>query len=142
MRAALSEATLTDKVVVGRSGCWEWKMARDPLGYGRVRVAGRTMLAHRAVFEMLVGPVPSGRELDHLCRKPACVNPDHLEPVTHRENLRRSAAGWNTRARTHCPQGHPYDVENTLINSAGSRVCAACRREISRRHKAKKKEST
>lgn len=76
------------------SGCWVWQKSRDQHGYGRAYVKGdrSSRLAYRVYYERLRGPVPAGLELDHLCRNPACVNPDHLEPVTHQENVRRGAA--------------------------------------------------
>lgn len=72
------------------NGCWLWRHPSEN-GYGRIRVNRKTMWAHRIGYELLVGPIPPELELDHLCRVPACVNPAHLEPVTHRENLRRGA---------------------------------------------------
>jgi hypothetical protein len=76
-------------IVSEETGCWEWQRARDPLGYGRLRANGGTVLAHRFVYEEQRGPIPENLSLDHLSRNPSCVNPDHLEPVTHAENLRR-----------------------------------------------------
>ena len=119
------------KVVALSSGCWEWRGARGSHGYGIIRVGPvaprHYVRAHRVSYEMLVGPVPEGRELDHLCRNPPCVNPSHLEAVTHRENVRRgvSAAAQHARA-THCPQGHAYDEANTMRSVEG-RHCRACR---------------
>ena len=69
--------------------CWEWTADRAKSGHGRIRVDGRTQMAHRIAYELLVGPIPEGLELDHLCRNTCCVNPDHLDPVTHLENMRR-----------------------------------------------------
>ena len=79
---------------------------------------------------MVVGPIPDGCELDHLCRNRACCNPDHLEPVTHLENVRRGLKGLSV---THCPVGHPYYDENTYVNSTGrltpNKLCKACRKQ-------------
>ncbi len=115
------------------SGCWLWigsVLARR--GYGRIGVRGKEYLAHRLVYEMLVGPVPEGLELDHKCRVTCCVNPDHLEPVTHLENVRRGESGLVHRqrylARTHCPHGHPWTPENTIRNARGHRHCRECLR--------------
>lgn len=73
--------------------CWEWQMARNSSGYGSYMVETRTaMLAHRYAYEQMVGPIPEGLEIDHLCRNRGCVRPDHLEPVTHSENMRRARA--------------------------------------------------
>lgn len=116
---------------VDRSGpgeCWIWTGAKSNAGYGTVRIDYQQMPAHRAAYELLVGPVPDGLELDHLCVNPPCVNPAHLDPVTHAENMRRgptNVAGRNA-AKTECPQGHPYDDENTLIRANGNRVCRTC----------------
>jgi hypothetical protein len=110
-----------------KNGCWTWLGYCDPRGYGQVKHEGRTLYAHQAFYIVLVGPVPKGKELDHLCKNPPCVNPKHLEPVTHRENQRRgdSWVGKNAR-KTHCPKRHPYSKKNTYINPLGARVCRAC----------------
>jgi predicted DNA-binding transcriptional regulator AlpA len=73
--------------------CWEWTAFKDRKGYGRFRVDDRTMQAHRVAYELLVGPIPEGLHLDHLCRNTSCVNPDHLEPVDLAENVRRGYRG-------------------------------------------------
>lgn len=109
------------------SGCWEWTASRTGAGYGQI-AQGRTMLyAHRLAYEWLVGPIPDGLELDHLCRNRRCCNPDHLEPVTHGDNMRRGDSGKNMSAKTHCPKGHEYSTENTWLSNKGSRVCKACK---------------
>jgi hypothetical protein len=115
--------------------CWEWIAYRDANGYGRFGVggrAGRMEMAHRVAYLLMVDDIPPGLELDHLCRNRGCVNPYHLEPVTHQVNSRRSAAGEvngnRQRSVTHCPAGHPYDAENTRRKSSGSRTCRACER--------------
>jgi hypothetical protein len=112
--------------------CWLWNGYVDQGGYGCVRRGPKVAKVHRAVYEELVGPIPPGLELDHLCRVRHCYNPDHLEPVTHAENVRRGRAGDFWAAKTRCPQGHPYDEANTLVNKAGGRVCLTCKRAASR----------
>jgi DNA-binding XRE family transcriptional regulator len=83
---------LFTKIQFSRNGCWLWTGTDDGNGYGLLSVYDKLARAHRAVYQELVGPIPEGLELDHLCRNPSCVNPAHLEPVTAQENIRRSAA--------------------------------------------------
>lgn len=105
--------------------CWLWTAACNPKGYGKFRATGT---AHRIAYIDLVGPIPEGMELDHLCRVRNCVNPDHLEPVTSAENTLRgdSFAGRHAR-QTSCLRGHPFDTRNTRLYR-GRRVCRACER--------------
>jgi hypothetical protein len=107
--------------------CWLFT-GRTTKGYGVISIKGRETYAHRYMYEQLRGPIPEGLELDHLCRVPRCVNPQHLEAVTHRINLLRGNGFSGRHARkTHCPKGHPYDETNTQM-SQGSRKCAECHR--------------
>ena len=115
---------LLDKTVFNtETGCWEWTASRTNGGYGAVRMPGLANVAHRALYILLVGGVPEGLHLDHLCRNKLCVNPDHLEPVTQQENNRRAGA-----AKTHCAQSHEYTEANTYRRRNGSRDCRACNR--------------
>lgn len=126
--------------------CWIWTGAKQPEGYGRTWVNGKKISTHRAVYELLVGPIPEGLDLDHLCRNRACCNPKHLEPVTRSENLRRGNAGRHTlvrlRSRTHCDKGHEFNDSNTRwekYKDSTIRVCAACRKAKYKRANDKKK---
>lgn len=126
MRTAvpLSRRILRGKFTVD-DGCWEWTASRFRNGYGQ----GNRTVAHRVVYELLVGPVPEGLDLDHLCRNRGCVNPGHLEPVTRRENLRRGETLPAANAiKTHCNTGHEFSEENTYVDALGKRHCRACRR--------------
>ena len=122
---------LHQKIIVDDAGCWIWQGAKDQNGYGTVAILGsrKIMRAHRMTYELLIGAIPEGLEIDHLCRIPSCVNPIHLEPVTHKENLLRgvSFSGVNAR-KTHCSHGHEFNEANTRITPLGYRVCRACDR--------------
>jgi hypothetical protein len=108
--------------------CWLWTGSSLFRGYGQLRVKGKLVLAHRFAYELTIGPIPLGLTLDHLCRTPACVHPQHLEPVTHAENVLRGVGPAAANARkTHCPQGHPYDLLNTYMRPSKTwRECRAC----------------
>lgn len=113
--------------------CWVWTGDTSSSGYGRFYLLGRQMASHVVSWWWANGPVPEGLELDHLCRVRACCNPEHLEPVTHRENIMRSASPPATNARkTHCVHGHEFTVTNTYITSQGYRSCRTCHRDRER----------
>lgn len=120
--------TLTDRfwkqVEKQADGCWLWR-GRILNGYGWWSQA----VAHRCAYVSSGRIIPDGYHLDHLCRVRNCVNPDHLEPVTPRENARRGLTGAHNRNKTHCKQGHAYTPENTAIGKSGWRACITCRRE-------------
>ena len=119
------------------TGCWLWAGHCCPKGYGKVGLNGKTARAHRVAYEAYIGAIPKGLTLDHLCRVRCCVNPNHLEPVTHKENVLRGESPSARHARlTHCPQGHPYSGKNLLFSS-GSRRCRICLREHQKRYEAK-----
>ncbi len=116
----------------GPDDCWSWLAGKDQDGYGYFWVGNgrRLCRAHRVAYELLIGSIPKGLELDHLCRNPPCVNPAHLEPVTTRENIRRGVrAGVVVALRTSCYKGHPYTPENTYGVGPDRRwrVCRTCR---------------
>ena len=116
------------------SGCWLWVGHVSVMGYARY--GSRKRYAHRLIYEALVGPIPAGMELDHLCRAHRCVNPSHLEVVTHRENILRGRGPAAAHARkTECVNGHPFDAANTYSWGPEGRYrsCRTCDRE---RHRA------
>lgn len=122
--------------------CWLWKAWVEKNGYGRFWLDGRQHGAHRIAYELFKGPIPDGLEIDHLCRVKHCVNPEHLEPVTTAENIRRM-----TRHRTpyqslrrECPNGHPYE-ENTATRTEGRR-CLTCKQEANRAYYERNRELT
>ena len=105
-------------------GCWLWAEAkRDRHGYGTYWTTGGARQAHRFVYETLIGPVPAGLVLDHLCRRRACVRPDHLEPITGAENDRRRSARYRARM-TKCRNGHA--LATCITTPEGGRVCRTC----------------
>lgn len=129
------------RVIKNDDGCWEWSGARHKAGYGRLRRGFQEWLAHRYAWFLTTGEVPpKGTDLDHLCRNPPCVRPDHLEAVTHRENNRRGDVA--NRRKTHCAKGHPFSPENTIWASVRGevrqRVCRICRRAYIRSLRARK----
>lgn len=111
------------KIEVQADGCWIWTASLDTHGYGQFYDGKKLRKAYRVAYELYVGPVPEGLQLDHLCRVRRCVNPSHLEPVTQAENLRRGAL-----ARTHCKHGHPFAGENLAILNGRWRRCRICAR--------------
>lgn len=112
------------------NGCWEWRGSVWK-GYGKFWFNGRMVKAHRFSYSLVHGDIEG--VLDHLCRNRACVNPDHLEDVSNKENCMRGEAPTAINARkTHCPRGHEYNEENTYVRPTGSRECKVCRNERGR----------
>lgn len=144
MRARPLVERLLEKLIPDPvTGCLNWAGAKNLKGYGRIKeTRGPTRLPHRVAYEIARGTIPEGLVIDHLCRNPACCNPDHLEAVTLRENTRRGNSGLKDAIKTHCPQGHPYDEVNTRRTLSGNRYCAICKRDqtnaTSRRRRAPK----
>lgn len=111
--------------------CWLWKASRVEGGYGQIVRGGRHYRAHRYIYELLVGDIPTGMQLDHLCRQRSCVNPDHLRLVTNRENVFAPGSKTRTKAnaeKTHCLRGHEFTAENTETRRNGGRRCRECHR--------------
>lgn len=127
---------IASKIEVDGSGCWLWAASQNN-GYGLLRWNGSTRRAHRVVYQLFVGEIPGGLELDHICRVRHCVNPAHLEPVTHRENMLRGDTVFaKGAAKTHCPKGHPLAGDNLVPSKLklGWRSCLTCKRENARMH--------
>lgn len=125
----------------GPNGCWEWTAALKSSGYPNFWDGTRNVPGHRFSYELLVGPIPEGLNIDHLCRNPLCVNPAHLEPVTQRENVLRGVGFAATNAQmTHCIRGHEFTPENTYVTAKGQRHCRACGALRARVYKRRRKE--
>lgn len=134
-----------EKIQVTATGCHEWTAYRGHGGYGRFYLDGPAVMAHRWSYEYHVGPIPEGLVLDHLCRNPPCVNPEHLEPVTYAENTRRGIGPLVKKAqaasRTHCAEGHPFTPDNTYRDSK-SRHCLTCKKAAARAYYERTREAT
>lgn len=135
--------------------CWPWTGPIDGRwGYGLFNYECQTEQAHRVVYELVIGPIPDGLDLDHTCHNEdptcgggvcehrRCVNPAHMEPATRAENVMRGKSLIAELARrTHCPQGHPYNEANTWTspNKTGGRQCRICNRDKARAARARKR---
>lgn len=135
MRKATSvRAKFMAKYKVHRNGCWEWTSYKDRRGYAVLSHKGKQIRAARLSYRLFVGSLPSHLEVDHLCRNRACVNPKHLEKVTHRVNVLRgeTVTAINLR-KTHCKNGHRLSGEVIRITKEGWRRCLICKRAGDRR---------
>lgn len=118
------------------NGCWLWTRSLNSQGYGKICVGNsETKLVHRVAYEIFKGPIGNGMELDHLCRNPRCCNPDHLEPVSHRENmLRGKTVGAANAIKTHCKNGHELNEANAYRFGV-KRLCRICRAAAEQRRR-------
>ncbi len=133
---------IAERIVIDDAEHWMWQGSLNDSGYGRVTIDGQTRRAHRAVWELLVGPIADGHVLDHLCRLRACVNPHHLEPVTVVENTMRGLSVTALKAAQEvCTRGlHLLAGDNLIVERPRgrkpSRRCRACRNETRRSQRA------
>lgn len=123
--------------------CHLWTGYLNHHGYGQFRAQGVIWQAHRWIYTQVVGPIPNGLALDHLCRVRNCVNPTHLEPVTSRQNTMRSpvANAAIRAAATHCTSGHELSGDNLYVDPKGYRRCRACVRRWAREYKERRRGS-
>lgn len=145
-------ARIKKNSIKSANGCWDWQGYTTASGYGVSEYGSRSKntrvrtTAHRISYIAYKGEIPDGYQIDHLCRNRACVNPEHLEAVTPSVNVRRSDAHYKKQqARTHCPQGHEYNEENTYkrptVWGGISRSCYTCMLERSAQRYARKQKT-
>lgn len=119
-----------EKFSFKETGCWEWNACRNNTGYGQFYNGDHHVLAHRWSYEYHVKPIPEDKIIDHLCRNPACVNPQHLECVSMKTNTERGylyhVFAAKAAIKTHCKRGHPLSGDNLRIDSRGDRCCVTC----------------
>jgi hypothetical protein len=137
--------------VTKTAGCWLWTGGTNSEGYGRFKIGGKMVKAHRFAFELAHGPLLPGIWLDHLCHPGdgscpggrgcphrRCVRESHLQPASNRENVLRGVSFSADNARkTHCKAGHVFDLANTYVTQSGKRHCRACKRECMRWRRAR-----
>lgn len=135
------------KISIAENGCWPWIGAKTPKGYGHIKQGRKTVSSHRIAYELWVGTIPDGHELDHTCHTAdeacrggndcphrGCMNAEHLEPVSGTENILRGRCPSAVNARkTECVHGHPFNPENTYLTPRGHRMCRICKRAAKKR---------
>lgn len=125
----LEKYVILESKVFPDEPCWHWTAAKGR-NYAVISFEGKLKVAHKLAYELINGKVPTGFELDHVCKNSLCVNPLHLEAVTHSENCKRGSQSQVNKNRgaeiTHCPAGHAYAGENLYIKPNGRRECKAC----------------
>lgn len=125
------------------TNCWEWLGAKSN-GYGIGRFQGKKHRVHRISYNLFMGTIPKEKELDHKCGNKSCVNPEHLEPVKHKENVFRSDKSPTTinLKKTHCKRGHLLSEGNLCKTKGEERRCKICKRSRSRQERAENPEKT
>lgn len=120
-----------NKFVVLDNGCWQWQGAKNSHGYGEITINKAGLASHRVSYEYLVGEISDGMTIDHLCRNRACVNPEHMEAVSIRENILRGVSPSAINARkTHCLKGHKLEGDNLYLRKTKfERRCRECYRQ-------------
>lgn len=122
-----------------RGPCWKWTGAVSSQGYGVLEISGQQKLAHRVSLQ--IHGVELGQETDHLCRNRLCVNPEHLEPVTRRENTARGRGKASSAIRNNtCKRGHPLSGDNLSIRGGKYRRCRTCARIWAEDYRNRKRE--
>lgn len=123
-----------------QGGCWEWTRPVNSWGYGQTTANGKRKAIHRLVYELFFGELPEFNGdgdsivIDHICRNKICVNPMHLQAITHTEN-----AVLGRLRNTHCPHGHAFEGENLRITPQGWRKCRTCERSDNQRSRDRRK---
>lgn len=128
----LSQIERFERSVEKTEECWIWRGRIGSNGYGHFTVKRMPFTAHRVAYTLAKGPIEDGLVIDHLCRNRACVNPDHLEPVTQAENVQRGLRGRLRTIRTHCPKGHAIEGYNAMPAKRGDPRCRQCNRDYMR----------
>jgi hypothetical protein len=128
---------MRQKVIVAHTGCWEWTAAINSRGYGQWSVQGVSRSTHRVAYELLVGPIPEGLQIDHLCRNKRCCNPEHLEPVSALVNIHRRPDVH----KSHCARGHELTPENTILKNFRGSIRRNCRTCVNDQARARRRAS-
>lgn len=140
VKAATPEGRFWQKVEKTKGGCWNWVAAKNNCGYGLTHFDGKRISAHRLSFQLANGVIPGGMQVLHRCDNRACVNPEHLFLGSNRDNmLDMLAKGRGVgQKKTHCPHGHEYTAENTMVTN-GWRTCRICKRANTAQWKARQR---